>query len=102
MTTLGFIRKVIHHQILVVEVWFSLSFPEGMIKASLTTDHLCSPRKEIHLNMESELNSHLFWIGILYQDLNLVLLMSLRDGEFIRMALAYSSVITVTVSWSLK
>lgn len=52
--------------------------------------------------MESELNSHLFWVGISYQDLNLVLCMSLRDDEFIRMALASSSVITVIVPWSLK
>lgn len=73
-----------------------------MIKVNLTTDCLGRPRKKFCLNMESELNSHLFWVGISYQDLNLVLCMSLRDGELIRMELAYSSVITVTVLWSLK
>lgn len=54
------------------------------------------------MNVESELNSHLFWVGISYQGLDLVLCVSHRDGEFIRMVLVCRSVITVTVSWSLK
>lgn len=82
-------------------MWFPHSCPEGMIKVNLKTDHLFSPRKEICLNMESEMNSYIFWGDISYQDLNLYCVY-LRDGEFIRMPLAYSSAITVTVPWSLK
>lgn len=51
--------------------------------------------------MESEMNSYIFLGDISYQDLNLYCVY-LRDGEFIKMPLAYSSAITVTVPWSLK
>lgn len=82
MATLGFMCKVIHLQSPVVMVWFSHSCPQGqllMTKVNATTDCLHSPSGDICLNMESELNSYLFWAGPSYQDLNLVLRTSHED-----------------------